>query len=481
MISKLGCLFEHENRVFHFCKIIFFGILILAPASALAGGAWSIDGKTGCQAWVGYDQKDIENYDYVWSGACVDGKASGQGVLKINSKKGKKDKDIKFEHTCNRVGGICLGQMKMELIGSSMYMLFENVDSTFDGTGKVIVVNGDKWRYEGGNSKFFKYGYGEMKLKNGEIKRGIWVKGNKESPEFPCKSNESCAEMEANSEKYLAQIKGALANDFDFDDSIDIFTDKSTGLMWKRCAIGRDWDTSSKQCKGSTKNASWADMVRLVHDAKYAGFSDWRLPTAEEYKTLIGANGKFNCKEMKNTINRYFPNVYNRTMFGSNHWLADNNEDLMSPLSADLELVIGMLGCRITEDSLRPHAEQPAIMVRGGAVPEKWALALSKMHLTKEINEKSRADGKKYWDGVNKKVSDIFSAAPSGSASQGEQNFKCKIVCRTSGFVSYETKDLGEVRIKAYPSTVHDKMSEICNKLSGNWYPAGSAADCKPE
>lgn len=81
---------------------------------------------------------------------------------------------------------------------------------------------------------------------------------------------------------------------------------------------------------------------------------------------------------------------------------------------------------------------------------------------------------------VNDKKSHTIHDEPSssGSASQGERDYSCKIVCRTSGLL-YDTKDLGEVRLKAYPYAVHDKMSEICNKLSGNWYPAGSAADCR--
>lgn len=418
-------------------------------------GAWVNGERTGKGTFVWANGNRYE-------GDFVNGKMSGKGVITHDS--GRFEGDFVNDRETK---GVYTGKNGIRFEGE------------ITGKGKGVKTWPNRDRYEGD------FVNGKMSGKG----TFVWANGNSYKGDFvDDKMSGTGVMISANGERFeLVDGKNTnkgsdtSANNIEFDNSVGVFTDKRTGLMWKRCAIGRDWDASSNQCKGNTKNASWADIVRLVHDAKYAGFSDWRLPTAEEYKTLIGANGKFNCKEMKSTIKGFFPNIYSRTMFGSNHWLADNSSDLMSPLSTDMELTIGMLGCPIIENSLRPHAEQPAIMVRGGTVPEKWTFALSKMHLTKKLNEKSRADGKKYWDGVNKKVGDMFSAAPSGSASQGERDYSCKIVCRTSGFVSYDTKDLGEVRFKAYPSTVYDKISEICDKLSGNWYPAGSAADCKPE
>lgn len=294
--------------------------------------------------------------------------------------------------------------------------------------GKGIYVSHKGIRYEGDFVDDQITGKSILYFKNGNKLAGSFVNGELSGEgSFTSVNGETQKVIRSpDGNNYVAvSASGVVDNDFDFDNAAGVFTDKRTGLMWRRCAIGRNWDANSNQCKGDTKNASWADMIRLVHDAKYAGLSDWRLPTAEEYKTLIGANGKFNCKEMKNTIKRYFPNIYSPTMFGSNHWLADNSKDLMLPFSTDMELTIGMLGCPIIQDSLRPHAEQPAIMVRGGAVPEKWTFALSKMHLTKELNAKSRATGEKYWNGVNKKVNDFFTAPATGTSNPNSSNSYC--------------------------------------------------------
>ncbi len=62
------------------------------------------------------------------------------------------------------------------------------------------------------------------------------------------------------------------------------------------------------------------------------------------------------------------------------------------------------------------------------------------------------------------------SSGSGGSASSGESVYECKLVCRTSGFVMYETRDMGTVRIKAYRGSIIDKLNDICHGLRGNWY-----------
>lgn len=61
-------------------------------------------------------------------------------------------------------------------------------------------------------------------------------------------------------------------------------TQLSTGLIWKRCAEGQFWD-------GSAKNCLYAPTVRNYQSSKsinkFAGYSDWRLPTISEFETII--------------------------------------------------------------------------------------------------------------------------------------------------------------------------------------------------
>ncbi|MCI5117447.1 MAG: DUF1566 domain-containing protein [Candidatus Electrothrix sp. LOE1_4_5] len=61
-------------------------------------------------------------------------------------------------------------------------------------------------------------------------------------------------------------------------------TDTKTGLMWKRCAEG----LSGINCeKGKVKRYAWDEVVKRFKNVFYAGYSDWRLPSIDELKTLV--------------------------------------------------------------------------------------------------------------------------------------------------------------------------------------------------
>lgn len=62
-------------------------------------------------------------------------------------------------------------------------------------------------------------------------------------------------------------------------------TDARSGLMWKRCAEGQDWDGST--CTGTESTHAWAAALQLAQDSTYAGYSDWRLPDLKELRSLV--------------------------------------------------------------------------------------------------------------------------------------------------------------------------------------------------
>ncbi|MCI5157956.1 MAG: DUF1566 domain-containing protein, partial [Candidatus Electrothrix sp. AUS1_2] len=61
-------------------------------------------------------------------------------------------------------------------------------------------------------------------------------------------------------------------------------TDTKTGLIWKRCSEGLEGVNCEE---GEVKRYNWDDAVKRFKDVKYAGYSDWRLPTIDELKTLV--------------------------------------------------------------------------------------------------------------------------------------------------------------------------------------------------
>ncbi|MDU9047786.1 MAG: DUF1566 domain-containing protein [Candidatus Electrothrix sp. Rat3] len=90
-------------------------------------------------------------------------------------------------------------------------------------------------------------------------------------------------------------------------------TDTKTGLIWKRCLEG----LSGGNCEeGKVETYTWDVAVKRFKNVTYAGFTDWRLPTIDELKTLVycseGKDKEGRCKDgsEKPTINQQaFPNI----------------------------------------------------------------------------------------------------------------------------------------------------------------------------
>ncbi|SJM94719.1 DUF1566 domain-containing protein [Crenothrix polyspora] len=61
--------------------------------------------------------------------------------------------------------------------------------------------------------------------------------------------------------------------------------DTKTGLMWMRCSLGQNWQ--GKSCTGAATSYSWEQAMNSFKNVDYAGYTDWRVPTREELKTLV--------------------------------------------------------------------------------------------------------------------------------------------------------------------------------------------------
>lgn len=65
-----------------------------------------------------------------------------------------------------------------------------------------------------------------------------------------------------------------------------VVKNEKRGLMWMRCSLGQTWNGST--CKGKAEGYKSVELA--INTAKYysyTGYSDWRLPTLSESKTLI--------------------------------------------------------------------------------------------------------------------------------------------------------------------------------------------------
>ena len=63
--------------------------------------------------------------------------------------------------------------------------------------------------------------------------------------------------------------------------------DTRTGLVWKRCLIGKVWDAATSRCSGSPADMPWDTLIDHVKKLPRAGDNDWRLPTPFELMSIV--------------------------------------------------------------------------------------------------------------------------------------------------------------------------------------------------
>lgn len=63
--------------------------------------------------------------------------------------------------------------------------------------------------------------------------------------------------------------------------------DTRTGLVWKRCLIGKVWDAAAAKCTGASADMPWDTLVAFVKKLPRSGGNDWRLPSPFELMSIV--------------------------------------------------------------------------------------------------------------------------------------------------------------------------------------------------
>ncbi len=72
------------------------------------------------------------------------------------------------------------------------------------------------------------------------------------------------------------------------DNGDGTLTDTKTGLTWRRCALGMEWNGNS--CEGQSQEFDFngaREAIEALNGKRDSGHADWRLPTAEELATIV--------------------------------------------------------------------------------------------------------------------------------------------------------------------------------------------------
>ena len=67
------------------------------------------------------------------------------------------------------------------------------------------------------------------------------------------------------------------------DNGDGTITDKNNGLVWMRCSVGQTWRNNT--CEGTASEHDWYEALQGNLGKNFGGYK-WRLPTAQELKTI---------------------------------------------------------------------------------------------------------------------------------------------------------------------------------------------------
>jgi hypothetical protein len=132
-----------------------------------------------------------------------------------------------------------------------------------------------------------------------------------------------------------------------FDDNGDgTVTDKASGLMWMRCALGQDW--TGETCRGEATSYPWSGTATAAAEVNANGmlfFSDWRVPGLRDLAMIAERE----CQDPRINLT-VFPNT--RPTF---YWTSTERED--DPEDRAYALSFGPEG-------VEPHAKTHAHLLR---------------------------------------------------------------------------------------------------------------------
>lgn len=122
---------------------------------------------------------------------------------------------------------------------------------------------------------------------------------------------------------FASSVEKTMPTNNFLDNGDGTVTDKTTGLMWKRCSEGQAWDASASACGGAAGVFTWQGALQRAQHLNqdlggYAGHTDWRVPNTKEISTIVERA----CQDPAINLT-LFPNTPDAIFWSSSPYLGD--------------------------------------------------------------------------------------------------------------------------------------------------------------
>lgn len=114
-----------------------------------------------------------------------------------------------------------------------------------------------------------------------ELERCLTKKGEQQKVEVE-KLAEATKQLGLASDDY--RNLPSRVQDFEINDNGTVY-DKRTKLEWMRCSLGQI--LRGNNCVGEAKEYKWQKAMNTAKGYRFAGYTDWRVPTRWELDTLV--------------------------------------------------------------------------------------------------------------------------------------------------------------------------------------------------
>ncbi|UBQ36798.1 DUF1566 domain-containing protein [Acinetobacter johnsonii] len=98
-----------------------------------------------------------------------------------------------------------------------------------------------------------------------------------------------------------------------------VWTDPKNNLMWSRISIGQKWVKG--EVIGESLVFAFDQVDKICMDSRFAGFSDWRLPTQEELERLKLAENEAGFKYQQEILFKPQNNIWGK------YWSSSSDEN----------------------------------------------------------------------------------------------------------------------------------------------------------